>query len=210
MPRPTKGTPHVRTRELVTCSGSLQDVPDAAVSLYLCFLETIGGHGTLLATVSIPAFCYARKRTATRSSIVGCIRGYNYSARKSSQGRRGVQRMRWREDIPSSVQRQRHDKVLRKAAGHVAGDVGGCSSFSSRQRPLDIDRLHWWVRGRPMHSDSCEEWDDGCGEFGGSYGAATLDSLPFPRRSRYRALSSRHVFMTGDPECWDTFMKHQF
>lgn len=117
--------------------------------------------------------------------------------------------MKWREDIPSTVQGQRHDKVLRKAAGHVAGDVGGCSSFSSRQRPLDIDRLHWWVCGWFVHRDSCEEWIDGWGEFGGSYGAATLTSLPFPRWSRYRALGSRHVLMTGDPERWDPSNEHR-
>jgi hypothetical protein len=36
------------------------------------------------------------------------------------------------------------DKVLRKAAGDIAGGVGGCLT----SRPDNsIDRLHLWIRG---------------------------------------------------------------
>jgi hypothetical protein len=39
----------------------------------------------------------------------------------------------------------RHDKVLRKAAGGDAGDVGGYSTNWTARPDRSIDRLHLWV-----------------------------------------------------------------
>ena len=87
----------------------------------------------------------------------------------------------------------RHDKVLRKTAGHDAGDVGGYSTTGLLvQTGASIDCICGFFKRM------CgQEWSGGCGEFDLSTAPQPLASLPFPKWSRYRTVCVHYVLMTG-------------
>lgn len=87
----------------------------------------------------------------------------------------------------------RHDKVLRKTAGHDAGDVGGYSTAGQLfHTGASIDCICGFFRRM------CgQKWSGGSGEFDLSTAPQPWASLPFPKWSRCRTACAYYVWMTG-------------